>query len=621
MKRPGIIILISSAVIASAFFFLIRSRFSMPSSESNSKSMLKAIAEPSTGPYSETSTSLVGLAKIGPQELLVASSDKGIYVYSTGSGWKVPEELSKVGKVASVNDLGGKILISLESGKLLELQGSVVDKSEEIGVTFKKIIRCGENVIGMSLDNIFKISKNRDSASKFESPVSRMQTIACHEDIILAGTDGAGILECSIKEEKCHNFIPDLPSNHVTAIKWLEGEKTWLVGLYGDADYSVIKLRNSNWVPLGSRVGDVVEFTDISGSKIPAVITESGYLFKFEQKDFKRAEIEALVTPPGVELTDKEFFAFSYKALIQVDGFKTSKNLGSPVILGNLVPDRQIGNSYIWDILTLPQGVVYSATSQAGVWWSSDEGRSWDPLNNGLSDPKIHFLKFDDTRNKLIAGGHSRGLFTCQLPCKKWDQVRDPRLTDADLQGIAKFSDSEYLIASEHGAFIYDIEQNKIIEHIPLFLEGSKGVSDLWTLNKIDGHFYFGVYTKPGRAMGVWELKDKKFEQVADIKYPVTGIEKIGDSFLVGTIQGLFRCVNRDCKKISPLSINRMTVLEKFLWLSTPEGVARLEIDRLDSKPKWLVKTSAQMIKFLPEDPSVALIGTTNQGVVRVRLE
>ena len=141
----------------------------------------------------------------------------------------------------------------------------------------------------------------------------------------------------------------------------------------------------------------------------------------------------------------------------------------------------------------------------------------------------------------------------------------------------------------------------------------------MWTVKIIDGRNYFGVYSEPGAANGIWELKGSKFLPVYSLNHPVTGIAKHQKGLLVSTLSGLFFYDGSGVKKLNSLAINRMSIEQNEIWLSTQEGTAHVPVTYPEAIPEFISMLPAQIARKVPTQNNLILFGTLQNGVISMR--
>jgi len=578
---------------------------------------LNIVIEANSGPYSDIGLYIVGFAELTNGDLIVGTKSKGVFKYTNGGKWLPFEEISKLKDISTLRRVRNEIFISALDGTLLRFSiDSKLISSAQLKA-FNEIQSCGNKVIWMTSSSIGEINQKNEMI-KFSNAPSNIKAIDCTMDTVFVGTEGFGLWQCDIKERNCQVFKSKLPSKHVAAVYWNSRQKSLFVGLYGDVDFSIFKMDGDTLLPIGNRIGDIVSFVPQNNS-MPLALTESGHLYQYFGSSFKRVPMQELLTKPIIHLLNDQVLAASFNRLVKFDSKFKSNNLGGPTIIGQADSEYTMGNSFVWDILISNNGTVYTATGQSGVWWSSDGGLSWQKMSNGLPDPKIHTLFFDDTTQTLFAGGHSLGLFECKLPCVKWTRVNAPELIDADVQGIAMV-DGGFAVATEKGLAVLNYKSKKVMGFYPLTTAGGKESSDLWTIKSIDSTIFVGVYSKPNRPTGVWSFQKGAFSQAVNLEYPVTGFEQTeAGNFLVATLKGLFLCRPSICTMLLEQPVNRLNVGSNHIYAATTKGVVRLDKD--GNNPRWITDVPAQVVKLLSEDQeTILLVGTTERGVMRVKI-
>ncbi len=67
------------------------------------------------------------------------------------------------------------------------------------------------------------------------------------------------------------------------------------------------------------------------------------------------------------------------------------------------------------------EGVMYLATSSAGVLWSDDDGLRWEERNRGLTERDVRTLTIDPVHpDRLYAGTHGKGVFLSSDAGRGW---------------------------------------------------------------------------------------------------------------------------------------------------------------------------------------------------------
>jgi hypothetical protein len=615
-RRKSILIpLVTVAVLILAFAILFTQRKE------------KAVIEGKSGPYIEMGAQLNGLIRLEGDKVLVSSRKQGLYTFDPINGWKKIETTADLGEITSIVEVEGNVVISTKENKIIAF--SKVDiadnkpikiRTYKLSVPFQKIFNCEGKLVGISDDGVFDVNEEKITIYKNSDLIP--QVIACHKDMMLVGTRANKILSCSITGKACESFAPKTGFVDIRGLLWSEQEQTWFASVYGSPSTmtNVIKLINNKWVPVGSHIGDVVGLYPNRSGQLRFALTESGYLYEYKGNNtLVKKGIEDVLSPYYAEVSPEKFYVISFGNLISYEK-NTAKNHGTPILLEQVEEKQRSGNTYVWDVEVVDKDVAFSATSMIGVWWSSNGGTTWNPINNGLDDLKVHFIKYNKKHKVLVAGTHTKGLYTCGLPCKKWKYNLDPRFANADLQDAVDIDEDRYAIASEQGALIYNAEKNAIEKYIPLPCK-YKFSSDLWTTATIGKDLFFGPYAGSNCPTGIWKLTaDNKYENLFDINEPISGIVRYNDFYYIGTLKSMYKCRDSACTKTRDLMVNRMSLYDNILWVATSKGVGFLDLKKNDKKITWVLDIPSQVVKVLDSEKKILLVGTLDSGVLRIRL-
>lgn len=94
--------------------------------------------------------------------------------------------------------------------------------------------------------------------------------------------------------------------------------------------------------------------------------------------------------------------------------------------------------------------VTFAATSGKGVYYSKDEGKSWNERNYGLGDWTINTLALADT--VLFAGSNSKGVFVSNDSGMHWTAAGNG-IPDTCIQTLAAYTNHVYAGTKNHGIF------------------------------------------------------------------------------------------------------------------------------------------------------------------------
>jgi hypothetical protein len=590
----------------------------------------EAVIEGKSGPYVEMGAQLNGLIQLGGDKVLISSRKQGLYTYSPKEHWNKLIAFSDIGEITAIADIDNDIVVSTKDNKIIRIHKRDVElkndrkfRTVQLSESFYKILKCGDKLIGLSSDGIFEVDGNHTNKYQVEGTIP--QTADCHNDQMLVGTRTTGTEFCSIKARTCHRSIPKFPYPDARGILWDSDEKAWFAGQYGTPfGFNVLKLVNNKWVPVGSYLGDVTAFFKDAKGHFKYVLTEKGRLFEYENNKFKTKDIKENISPYFVEISNKKFYAISFGSLISLEN-REIKNHGMPILLEKIDDKQKYGNTYVWDIDIVDKNVIFAETSQIGIWWSSNGGTSWQEINNGLGDLKVHFVKYNKKYNQLIAGTHSQDLYTCSLPCKKWTPLGNKNVLNADFQGIVAIDEDRYALATKAGVIIYNLAQNRIEKKVSLPCRHDElgRVAQFWLINNVDGQIFAGIYPIPADCpTGVWRLDNSlQLKKAYDINEAISGIVSYKGSYYISTLNTLYKCNDTDCTTINKLMINRITLSGNILWLATARGIGFIDLDKDNKQIKWVLNIPAQIVKVLDEQKHILLVGTLNSGVLRVRIK
>ena len=63
------------------------------------------------------------------------------------------------------------------------------------------------------------------------------------------------------------------------------------------------------------------------------------------------------------------------------------------------------------DLVVTPSGVLFAGTADAGVFRSTDDGASWQPVNTGLGDHHVHTLERHPSNPAILFAGTDEGVY------------------------------------------------------------------------------------------------------------------------------------------------------------------------------------------------------------------
>lgn len=102
--------------------------------------------------------------------------------------------------------------------------------------------------------------------------------------------------------------------------------------------------------------------------------------------------------------------------------------------------------------LAIIDSVIFAGTIGGGVFVSSNNGNSWSPINNGLTNPNILSLTINN--NKIFAGTDSGGVFVSVDYGLNWIPINNGLNNTLDIKSIAVNDSNLFVGTSRKGVFI-----------------------------------------------------------------------------------------------------------------------------------------------------------------------
>jgi photosystem II stability/assembly factor-like uncharacterized protein len=96
----------------------------------------------------------------------------------------------------------------------------------------------------------------------------------------------------------------------------------------------------------------------------------------------------------------------------------------------------------IQTVVVTPDGVVYAGSFGMGLFRSQDKGKSWEPLNRGLTDPFLLCLAVVPGQH-IYAGTMRGGVYRLALKGTKWEPIGNG-LDDAEVKSFLVHQDAVY---------------------------------------------------------------------------------------------------------------------------------------------------------------------------------
>jgi len=235
--------------------------------------------------------------------------------------------------------------------------------------------------------------------------------------------------------------------------------------------------------------------------------------------------------------------------LMHYDSF----GLNHVVISGKFLPDKyfQLAASKrsIQAINAAKNGTLYVGTDY-GLYRSTDEGKTWTHLEQGMFNQNIHTLAIDPFENNVLYAGTSGGIFKTEDGGDHWTDWFDAAsgLTHGEVNDLVIHpDDSEKLFAATVGGLFYSEDAGDSWE----LLFGGKGVGketpvQIVRLSSVDpGDIYIatanGMYRsnyEENRWEPVWAGQISEVLSMASMKTDP-------EFFYIGTRKGLFKSFNR----------------------------------------------------------------------------
>jgi hypothetical protein len=119
-------------------------------------------------------------------------------------------------------------------------------------------------------------------------------------------------------------------------------------------------------------------------------------------------------------------------------------------------------NDYASALISTPSGKIFAGTSSHGVFSSTDNGISWQPMNSGLSDVSINSM-IRNSAGYLYAGTNTGGIFCSTDGGENWIPINH-NLTDFCVLSLSVDTDG-YLYAGTGSSGVWRSISPTEIEH------------------------------------------------------------------------------------------------------------------------------------------------------------
>ncbi len=223
------------------------------------------------------------------------------------------------------------------------------------------------------------------------------------------------------------------------------------------------------------------------------------------------------------------------------------------VVSGNFLPDKYFElaahKRTIQTISARENGTLFVGTDY-GLYRSSDEGKTWTHLEQGMFNQNIHALAIDPVDNDVMYAGTSGGIFKTEDGGNHWSDWFDASsgLTNGEVNDLVIHPrDTEKLFAATQGGLFHSEDAGDSWE----LLFAGEGIGKeipvkLVRLSKVDpGEIYIASKNDMYRSdfeKNQWEpVWNDQFSEVLSMAAMKTDPE----FFYIGTREGLFKSFNR----------------------------------------------------------------------------
>jgi len=194
-----------------------------------------------------------------------------------------------------------------------------------------------------------------------------------------------------------------------------------------------------------------------------------------------------------------------------------------------------------------------------GLFRTSDGGKTWQPLHDGLRDEDIRTLVFSPVSPNMIYAGTSKGIFLSEDGGDHWTDwfEESSGLTSMDIRDLAIHPDNpELLFAATSGGLFISQDEGDTWEPIENLAQGSLDVRFVRFSSKARS-LYIGTAKgvfKSGDSGKHW---DKKWEDALPSPLSLMSLDTDPEFIYAGVAKGLFKSYNRGITWVKDTTLDK----------------------------------------------------------------
>jgi len=223
---------------------------------------------------------------------------------------------------------------------------------------------------------------------------------------------------------------------------------------------------------------------------------------------------------------------------------------------------------------------IFVGTYGGGIWLSTDNGTSWNPVNSGLTNLLVYSIAVSG--NHIFAATWGGGVFLSTNSGTSWTPV-NIGLTDLFIRSLAFDGNKVFAGTLNNGVFL---SLNNGTSWVPVN-NGFPAETTPNTITIIGNKTYVGtsskgIYISSDTGITWSSMNNGLYDFSPNFPYPVYSIANVANKLFTGTMNGVFLYQNNlswwnavNSGFPSNITINAMTIMCDYLFAGTDNGIWR----------------------------------------------